>query len=72
MKKVTHDEVAAATKRFLEKGGKIKTLGLDPTGADFKQRVNQAEIRVYGNRSRYRAIEVDPVPYSNKFGWGSH
>tara|TARA_Y100001963_G_C6715182_1_gene416278 strand:- start:855 stop:1079 length:225 start_codon:yes stop_codon:yes gene_type:complete len=71
-KKITQEEVAAATEKFLKNGGKIKMLDLDATGADFKQRVNQAEIRVYGNRSRYRAIEVDPVPYSNKFGWGSH
>ena len=72
MKKVTHDQIADATKRFLKKGGKIKTLQLDPTGQDFKQRVNQAEIRVYGNRSRYQGIEIDPVPFENKFGWGSH
>ena len=69
MKKVTHDQITDATKRFLDNGGKIQKLAIDQTGMEFKQRVNQAEIRVYSQR---RYFEVDPVPFENKFGWGSH
>lgn len=72
-KKITHDEIAAATKRFLDNGGKIQKLDIDNSGMDFKQRVNQAEIRVYSFiNGRKKAFEIDPVPFSNKIGWRAH
>lgn len=73
MKKVTHDQIADATKRFLDNGGKIQKLDIDQSGMEFKQRVNQAEIRVYSNHNgRRRFFEIDPVPFSNKIGWRAH
>lgn len=72
-KEITHGEIAAATQKFLDNGGKIQKLAIDQSGMDFKQRVNQAEIRVYSNlNGRRKAFEIDPVPFSNKIGWRAH
>lgn len=65
-KQPTHEVVDQAVKDFLKKGGKIKKLKQDNSGGDYTQKLEQAE------RQTPTTLRIDPVPFENKFGWGSH
>lgn len=69
-KAVTHVAIQAAIKKFLKEGGKIKKLEEDNSGDDFKQRVEQADIRI--NQGQRKHPRVDPVPFENPQGWRAH
>mgnify|MGYP003342976078 CR=1 FL=1 len=69
-KNVTHAAVQAAIKKFLKEGGKIQKLEEDNSGDDFKQRVEQADIRI--NQGQRKHPKIDPVPYENPHGWRAH
>ena len=65
-KQPTHEVVDQAVKDFLKKGGKINRLDQDNSGGDYAQKLEQADMRIPKN------LRIDPIPYENKFGWGSH
>ena len=62
----THEFVDQAVQDFLKKGGKIEKLEQDNSGGDYAQKLEQADMRTP------KTLRIDPVPYENKFGWGSH
>ena len=66
MKKPTKEFVNQAVQEFLKKGGKINKLEQDNSGGDYAQKLEQADMQIP------KTLRIDPVPYENKFGWGSH
>jgi len=67
MKKYSHQDVTKAIKKFLKEGGEIERTEVED-GPDFKQQVQQADIRINQNRG----IKVDPTFFANKPGWRAH